>query len=250
MLILLPPSESKTPRRRGAPTDPGRLSFPELADRRTELLAALAEASARPDAADVLRVSPNLAEEIARNTELSTAPAVPARRLYTGVLFDAMDLEGMDAAARRRATRWVVIVSALHGALRLNDSVAPYRMSIGARLPGVGPLAAYWRPHLEPVLAQAAGSGVVVDCRSSGYAAAGRLTGPAAEGWVQVQVPGASHHAKYTRGLVAGHLCRSGATPTDPEQLADTVSTAVDVELTAPARTGAPWQLAVASVTA
>ncbi|MEE6281138.1 YaaA family protein [Georgenia sunbinii] len=248
MLILLPPSESKTARSRGTATDPGSLSFPELAAQRRELSEALAAVSARPDAAELLGVSPNLVAEIARNTRLSTAPAVPVRRLYTGVLFDAMDLAGMDTGARRRATRRIVVVSALHGALRLGDAVAPYRMSIGARLPEVGPLAAFWRPHLGPVLTREAGSGVVVDCRSSGYAAAGRPTGPAAERWVQVQVPGASHHAKYTRGLVAGFLCRTDARVSSVEQLAATLAAAFDVRLSAPARAGAPWQLAVTPV--
>lgn len=250
VLILLPPSESKTPRRRGAPTELEALSFTELIPQRRELVRNLAAVSARGDAADLLGVSPNLADEILRNTEYLTAPAVPVRRLYTGVLYDAMDLEGMDTAARRRATRRVVVVSALYGALRLTDAVAPYRMAIGARLPDVGPLAAYWRPHLGPVLTTAAGSGVVVDCRSSGYAAAGRPTAHAADKWVQVQVPGASHHAKYTRGLVAGFLCRSDARISTVEGLVETLTTAFDVSLTPPARPGLPWQLEVAQMMA
>lgn len=248
MLILLPPSESKTPRRRGAPTRLSSLSFPELTARRAALAAHLAEVSARPDATTILGVSPGLAEEVARNLEYRTAPAVPVRQLYTGVLYDAMDLAGMDPAARRRATRRIVVVSALYGALRLNDAVAPYRMAIGARLPQVGPLAAHWRPHLGPVITEAAGSGVVVDCRSSGYAAAGRPTGAAAERWVQVQVPGASHHAKYTRGLVAGYLCRTEARVRTVDELAAVLSPTFDVALTAPARAGTPWQLAVTAV--
>lgn len=248
MLILLPPSESKTPRRRGAPTDLDSLSFPELTPQRRELATRLAVASARPDAPEALGVSPNLAEEIARNTAFATAPAVPVRRLYTGVLYDAMDLAGMDAAAGRRATRRVVVVSALYGALRLSDAVAPYRMAIGARLPQVGPLAAYWRPHLGPAITRAAGTGVVVDCRSSGYAAAARPTGAAAAGWVQVQVPGASHHAKYTRGLVAGFLCRTDARIRTVDQLVETLAADFEVAPTAPARAGTPWQLAVRPV--
>lgn len=248
MLILLPPSESKTVAHRGRATDPAALSFPELSAPRAALLEALVAASARPDATELLRVSAGLAGDVRRNTGLAAAPAVPVRRLYTGVLYDALNLAGMDAAARRRAARRIVVVSALYGALRLGDAVAGYRMSIDARLPGLGPLARYWRPHLEPVLAAAAGTGVVLDCRSAGYVAAGRPTGAAARRWVQVQVPGASHHAKYTRGLVAGQLCRSAARITGVEQLAAELAASFDVQLTAPDRAGTAWQLAVAPV--
>lgn len=245
MLILLPPSESKSTRSRGKPADPAALSFRELVAPRRTVAAELAAVSARPDAHEVLGVSPGLAEEVARNTRLDSAPALAVCDLYTGVLYDALDLAGMDAAARRRATRWVVVVSALHGALRLNDRVAPYRLSMGVTLPGTGPLARHWRPHLDETLTAAAGTGVVVDCRSSTYAAAGSPRGVAAEGWVQVRVPGASHMAKHTRGLVAGHLCRTGATPRTPPELAAVLAPAFTVGLEEPARPGRPWVLDV-----
>lgn len=246
MLILLPPSESKSTRSRGKPADPAALSFRELVAPRRTVAADLAAVSARPDALEVLGVGASLAEEVAGNLRLDTAPAVPVRELYTGVLYDALDLPGMDAAASRRATRWLVVVSALHGALRMSDRVAPYRLAMNVTLPGTGPLARFWREHLDAALTTAAGDGVVVDCRSSTYAAAGSPRGRAAEGWVQVRVPGASHMAKHTRGLVAGHLCRTGATPRTPEQLAEELEDAFTVVgLTAPARDGKPWVLDV-----
>jgi len=246
VLILLPPSESKSTRSRGKPADPTAVSFRELVAPRRTVATELAAVSARPDAHEVLGVSANLAEEVARNTRLDTAPALAVRDLYTGVLYDALELPGMDAAARRRATRWVVVVSALHGALRLTDRVAPYRLSMGVTLPGTGPLARYWRPHLDQTLTTAAGDGVVVDCRSSTYAAAGSPQGEAAARWVQVRVPGASHMAKHTRGLVAGHLCRTGAAPRTPRELAEALGPAFTIHgLREPARPGKPWLLDV-----
>ncbi len=246
MLILLPPSESKATRSRGKPADPAGLSFRELVAPRRTVAAELAAVSARPDALEVLGVGAGLAGEVAGNTRLDTAPALPVRELYTGVLYDALDLPGMDAAARRRATRWIVVVSALHGALRLPDRVAPYRLAMNVTLPGTGPLARFWREHLDAALTTAAGNGVVVDCRSSSYAAAGSPRGPAAERWVQVRVPGASHMAKHTRGLVAGHLCRTGVTPRTPDELAEAVAAELTVVgLHPPARAGKPWVLDV-----
>ncbi|WP_152191307.1 YaaA family protein [Georgenia satyanarayanai] len=246
MLILLPPSESKSTRSRGRAADPAALSFRELVGPRRTVAAELAAVSARPDALEVLGVGASLVEEVAANLRLDTAPALPVRELYTGVLYDALDLDGMDAVARRRAARWTVVVSALHGALRLSDRVAPYRLAMNVTLPGTGPLARFWREHLDVALTTAAGDGVVVDCRSSTYAAAGSPRGSAAATWVQVRVPGASHMAKHTRGLVAGHLCRTGASPRTPQRLAEELDGAFTVVgLSAPARAGRPWVLDV-----
>lgn len=245
MLILLPPSESKATRPRGAAMQPERLSAPELTAPRATVADALARASARPAAPEVLGVSPNLGDEIARNLELTTAPSLPARDLYTGVLYDALDLPSLDAAASRRASRRLLVVSALYGAVRMSDRVAPYRLSMGVNLPGVGPLATFWRPHLEEVLPSAAGRGLVVDCRSSTYAAAWVPQGELAGRWVTVRVPGATHMAKHTRGLVARALCETADDPRRPQALVDLLGDRFEVELHEPARAGRPWTLDV-----
>lgn len=243
MLILLPPSESKTGRARGRRLDGDRLSFPELGATRAQVAGALAEVSARPGAAEILGVSPNLADDIARNTRLATAATLPAAQVYTGVLYDALDYPSLDVAARRRANRWLVVVSALYGAVRPTDAIVPYRLSMAVNLPGVGPLASVWKPELGRVLPQAASRGVVVDCRSSTYAAAWVPQDDLADRWVQVRVPGATHMAKHTRGLVARHLCQVGRDVRRVPQLVEVLQDAFDVTLSAPGRPGKPWVL-------
>lgn len=245
MLILLPPSESKANRRRGRPADPSTWSFPQLAPTRARVAAALVEVSRSPDAPALLGVSPGLLDEVARNLVLDTAPATPAAEVYTGVLYDALGLATLDTAARRRANRWLVVVSALHGAVRPGDRITAYRLSMGATLPGLGPLAGVWRPALDEVLPAVAGRGVVVDCRSASYAAAWRPGVDLARRWVQVRVPGASHMAKHTRGLVARHVCVAGVTPRSVPALAEVVSGAFDIRLHEPTSTRAPWVMDV-----
>jgi len=243
VLILLPPSESKTGRTRGRPLDLPSLSFPELTETRRAVAAALAKVSAHPDAFTVLGVAPSLTAEVARNLVLETAPALPAARVYTGVLYDALDLATLDTVARRRANRWLVTVSALFGAVRPSDSIVPYRLSMAVNLPGVGPLASTWKPELAQVLPSAAGRGVIVDCRSSTYAAAWTPSGDLADRWVQVRVPGATHMAKHTRGLVARHLCEAGRDLRRVDQLPSLLSDSFEVALTPPAGAGRPWVL-------
>ncbi|TWP36325.1 YaaA family protein [Leekyejoonella antrihumi] len=245
MLILLPPSETKSGRTRGRRLDLDSLQWPELTPVRAAVMTALARASARPDAASTLGVSPNLTAEIARNVALETAPAVPVSQLYTGVLYDALGLATLDAAAKRRAARWIVVQSALFGALHLHDKVPPYRLSMAVNLPGLGPLAGVWRAPLASVMAAEAGDGVIVDCRSSTYAAAWTPSGKLADRWVLVKVPGATHMAKHTRGLVTRHLAEHGSRARTPAHLEAEVSAGFQTSLAAPVRTGQPWVLNV-----
>lgn len=245
MLILLPTSESKSGRVRGRRLDLESVSFPELTDTRRLVADTLARTSAHPDAAARLGVSPNLTAEIARNLALDTVPSLPAGRVYTGVLYDALDLASLDPAAARRANRWLVVVSALFGAVRPRDAIVPYRLSMSASLDGLGPLAPIWRPLLDQVLPTAAGRGLVVDCRSSTYAAAWTPAADLAPRWVQIRVPGATHMAKHTRGLVARQICQDGSDPRTVPLLAEALARHFRVELSEPARPGRPWVLDV-----
>lgn len=252
MLLLLPPSEGKATGRRGAPLDLGSLSFPELQPVRAAVLDALVAASGRPDALDLLGAPKGAAGQVAANVELRSAATLRVSDLYTGVLYDALDLTGLDPAAKRRAARRLVVVSALFGALRPGDRVPAYRLSMGADLPGVGPLAAAWRPALDEVLPGAAGRGLVVDLRSSTYVAAWRPSGELAERTVAVHVvrdgPGGrtavSHMAKHTRGLVARELLASGADPRRPDELPEALAPRFSSSLDEP-RPGRPRRLEV-----
>nr|WP_284290495.1 peroxide stress protein YaaA [Angustibacter aerolatus] len=166
-------------------------------------------------------------------------PRCPRPRLYTGVLYEALGLESLPPAARRTANRSLVVVSALWGALRPTDAVPPYRVSMGTSLPGIGPLAAYWRPLLDAPLTEAAGDGLVVDCRSSTYQAAWTPGPDLAARTVAVRVlreadgrrSVVSHMAKHTRGEVVRHLLlRGGRAPRTPARLAAAVGEAFEVE--------------------
>ncbi|MHA7144851.1 YaaA family protein [Arthrobacter sp. TmT3-37] len=225
MLILLPPSEGKSAARRGGPVRLDNLHFPELNPARRTVLAALKDASGADDAHAVLGVGESLAADVARNLVLDVAPAAPAHDVYAGVLYDALGYAGLTPVQKRKAREWCVVVSALWGAIGFGDPIPAYRLSMSVDLPGTGRLAGYWRKHLGDALAQHAGTGLVVDCRSSTYAAAWAPP-PLQSAAVNVfQVRGGkrtvvSHFAKHTRGELARHLLtRRGAAPATPEAL-------------------------------
>ncbi|MCO5993680.1 YaaA family protein [Actinoallomurus rhizosphaericola] len=221
MLILLPPSEGKAGDGDGPPLDPSTLSLPGLAATRERVLDALDALCSGPaeDARQVLGLSAGQSGEIAHNRALRTAATLPASRLYTGVLYDNLGLPSLDP---ERTARSVLIFSALWGALRPADRIPPYRLSMGVRLPPLGPLAAVWRPALTAALPA---DGLLVDMRSAPYAAAWKA--PAVRVRVFREREGrrtvVSHMAKATRGALARDLLANGADPATPEELLKTV---------------------------
>lgn len=179
MLVLLPPSEGKAAAGRGAPLRPESLSLPGLAAARETVLTELVELCAGDEdkAREVLGLSEGLRGEVAKNAGLRTAGTRPAGEIYTGVLYDALDLASLDPSAKRRAARSLLVFSGLWGAVRVTDRIPSYRCSMGVKLPGLGALAAYWRTPMASALPEAAGDGLVLDLRSSAYAAAWKPKG-------------------------------------------------------------------------
>jgi len=225
VLILLPPSEGKTPATDGDAVDWASLSFPGLNTYRAKVLEGLGTVSAHEDALALLGVGASLRADVERNTRLHAEPAAPAHQVYSGVLYDALGYDSLTAAQKRKADDSVLVISALWGAIRFGDSVPAYRLSMATALPGVGRLASFWKPQLNEALAAATAGELLVDCRSSTYAAAWAPPPPQTVAVnVFTEVDGVrkvvSHFAKHTRGELARHLLtRRGKAPQTPSQL-------------------------------
>ncbi|GAA5060270.1 hypothetical protein HNP84_004934 [Thermocatellispora tengchongensis] len=242
MLIVLPPSEGKAESGDGPPVDVAGLGFPALTPARIRVLDALTAVCERPDAQAVLGLPAGRVADIARNRALRTAATLPAARLYTGVLYDNLGLATLDAAALARAERRLVVFSGLWGLLRPQDRVPPYRLSMGVRLPPVGNLAAFWRPAIGEILDET--PGLVVDMRSTTYAAAWRPGARAVSVRVVRDGKVVSHMAKATRGALARSLLLSDAEPETPEKLARHLADlGYRVELGPRPRRGESWTL-------
>ncbi len=224
----------------GDPLDLAALAFAEeLGTGRVELLDALERLGGQSigRAVKALGISAGQAGEVGLNAALREAPAAPAAAVYTGVLYERLDLAGLPAAARRRAQRQVLIASALWGVLRPGDRIPYYRFSAKARLKGIGPPASWWRDALAEAMPDEPG-GLVVDMRSGAYAAAWKprqatllsVRAFTEQGGKRKTV---SHMAKAVRGDVARALLLAKKAPTDPEAAAAIASDAgFEVELT------------------
>ncbi|WP_327694489.1 peroxide stress protein YaaA [Streptomyces sp. NBC_00459] len=255
MLVLLPPSEGKAASGRGAPLKLESLSLPGLTAAREAVLGELVELCVGDEdkAREVLGLSEGLRGEVAKNVDLLTAGARPAGQVYTGVLYDALDLASLDAAAKKRAARSLLVFSGLWGAVRVTDRIPSYRCSMGVKLPGIGALGAHWRAPMAAVLPEVAGDGLVLDLRSSAYAAAWKPKGEVAGRTATVRVLHAptrkvvSHFNKATKGRIVRSLVSVGAVPSGPGELVEVLrDLGYVVEGEAPPRgAGAAWALDV-----
>jgi cytoplasmic iron level regulating protein YaaA (DUF328/UPF0246 family) len=255
-LVLLPPSEGKAAVADGAPVDLAALSLPGLTAARTRVLDALVELCRGDEetAAGVLGLSQGLRGEVARNAGLRTAGTLPAGELYTGVLYDALGLAKLDEAAYARAERSVLVFSGLWGAVRLGDRIPAYRCSGGVKLPPLGALGAYWRRETAEVLPAEAADGLVLDLRSSAYAAAWKPAGALVERTATVRVlqekdgrrSVVSHFNKATKGRLVRDLLNSGAEPGTPGELLEGLrGLGYTVEVAAQGTARKAWQLDV-----
>ncbi|MBE2998582.1 peroxide stress protein YaaA [Nocardiopsis sp. HNM0947] len=222
MLVLLPPSEGKATDGDGPPLDLDSLTLPGLRPAREQVMAALAEVCSGPEeeAREVLGLSPTQADALKRNLSLETAPTLRADQLYTGVLYDRLGLGDLPRTDR------VLIFSGLWGAVGPADRLPPYRLSMGVKLPPLGGLAAYWRREAKKELEGFTGDHLLVDCRSSAYAAAYKsgaalpvrvLRERVVDGQAKRSV--VSHMAKATRGDIARSLLLENVDARTPEEL-------------------------------
>jgi uncharacterized protein len=188
VLILLPPSEGKTAPSRGKPLDLGSLTLPSLSVARLRMLDTL-------------------------DPSLRHAPTAAAERIYTGVLYQALDVGTLPPQAHRRLRGSVLIFSALWGVLGLGDRIPAYKLPAGS---GTGP---FWRKNLPASL----GRGLVIDLRSGPYAAMWKPDGPHAVVRVLHERNGVrtvvSHFNKATKGRLVRDLAISGARPRTVDEL-------------------------------
>ena len=218
--LLLPPSEGKTPGGRGRPL--GTRLASEPGDPRTQprlqIVDALEHLLAGPRdvAAAALLLPPAAVDEaLAANGRVLTSGTVPALRRYAGVVYDGLDAPNLSPGAARAAARSVLVFSGLLGVVRGNEPVPYYRVPAKAVLPGIGVVGTFWRPVLDDVLPSLLDKQLVVDLRSSDYAAMWRPDRELARRVVTVRVLSplpdgslgvVSYPSKFAKGRLAAAL--------------------------------------------
>ena len=163
----------------------------------------------------------------------------PAITVYTGVLYQGLSWATLTKAAQNRAQKSIAIISAKYGSLKCLDPIEPYKEKIDAAL---------MRAPITKALA-AIESDLIIDCRSSTYQS---VWTPPAEKCVEIKVFSKvdgvkkviTHMSKKTRGEVTRMLLLSTTIPTNPQELAEIVSTNFECELFE-SKGKEPWVLEV-----
>ena len=235
MLIMLPPSETKTRPSEvvGAPLDLDAMSNPQLGEARRTMLRAAQRTAAGADAATRLGVPASAPELVGRMLHLEQEPTAPPLTVYSGVLFDQLG-----PALSPVADREVLIQSALFGLVdAFRDRIPAYRLSSGSSLSRLGKAGSWWGRQLRPLApelraAQArTASPLIIDCRSGGYRSMMGLR--SGDGVRVLEVAPVqeragvrkviSHDAKRYRGLVTQVLLELDRAPATAEEAARAV---------------------------
>jgi hypothetical protein len=154
---------------------------------------------------------------LAANAAVCDSATLPALRRYAGTVYEGLDHQSLDAAQQRVAARTVLTFSGLFGVVRGDEPVPNYRVPAKAVLPGVGVAATAWRPVLDEAMPALLDRGLVVDLRSSDYAAMWRPRGEIAARTVRARVLSplpsggrgvVSYPSKFAKGQLTAALVR------------------------------------------
>ncbi|CAB4650052.1 unannotated protein [freshwater metagenome] len=254
-MILLPPSEGKTDATGKQRLDFKKLSFPELTKQRQELVSAVVAMANGPaaKARAALAISAKQDFEIERDQKLLTAATGPVWSVYTGVLYDAIEIDSLSAKAKAKFEAENFVVSALFGLINVTDRIPAYRLSGDTVVPKIGSLTKFWSDSITSLIAEQ--DEFVIDLRSGIYVKLGPTDKNIAD---QVVVPrimqkmptGApkvvSHSNKATKGRLVRSLAQAGKSVKTIEQLAELAAkVALDVKIVKPTKAGSPWGLDV-----
>lgn len=214
MRVLLPPSETK---RLGGSGLPMTLSFAEELDAaRASVRDALVTLSGDEDAAiRALKLGVKNRGDAALNLALDAGELLPAIERYTGVLYDALDIDSLSPEARSWVDRHVCVQSALYGLIAATDTIPGYRLSASTRLPALErPLKRVWQ---DAHVAIWDADEYVLDLRAKDYAALAPLPAGAGDS-VEVlsraedgTVRALNHFNKAGKGALVRALAESAA---------------------------------------
>ena len=223
MLVVLPPSETKSHGGNKPAVDFESLSFPALNPIRKTIATDLS-ALEGAKALDVLGLSAKQSEWLTVNQQLLTSPCTPAILRFTGVLYDALEASSLSEKALNR----IAIGDALFGLVMAHDAIPNYRLSGSTKLPSsttneTPTMRKRWGKAISAVLADY--EGLVIDLRSGTYQQLGKCPQAVTVKVLSEQPDGSrkviSHFNKHYKGRLAKVLAESPADATDLLEVAE-----------------------------
>lgn len=229
--LLIPPSETKaTPPGNGMLFPNAQKSkrtnyFKELTPHRQLVMEALESVLHRNGGwEEVFEVRAEALEEALRlNRNFMNSTTLPARELYSGIMYQAIDFRTLGAAEKKLFDQQTIIFSGLFGLLRPTDRIPPYKLKMSANLGGmVGKIANFWRNPVSEVLRRELKGKVVWNFLPDQYKRVWDSTGEIrAEHQVKfvkrvirsgvAEWKTISHHSKSLKGALIRHMLKKDA---------------------------------------
>jgi len=256
-LLLLPPSEAKTPGGDGASlaelgTAGGLHTDAAMQAARLRVLRTVAAFCRRTPgkARAALKLPPgSAAADLAANIAALDAPTMPALERFAGVLFAALDVPSLTAAQRAWAEQSTLVFSGAFGALGGGEPVPLHRVPASATVPRLGGLTAFWKKVLAVgLLARLDAEPLVVDLRSSDYTAMWQPAPSHASRVVAVRVledrggrlQSVSWSSKHGKGLLARELLTAHSARRPARTVEDVLAAAARIGYEAQPRATSP----------
>jgi cytoplasmic iron level regulating protein YaaA (DUF328/UPF0246 family) len=157
--------------------------------------------------------------------EIDPSICLPAHEIYTGVLYQALGWDSLSPTARKRGSESILIISALMGAVRIDDHIPSYKLKMKSAL---------WKDQLSE-LCNGLNHNLIIDCRSSTYSG---VWNPPHEKTVAVRVfqikdgkkSVITHMSKKYRGEIV-RLLLQGKSPASPQEAYERVSRQFNCQL-------------------
>ena len=154
LLILIPPSEGKTSGDLNAPLNLSSLSFDSLYTLREMLIDRLISyMKSDHDISKLLGVKTSaLKLAISNNLKLLSSGTLPAISRYSGVMYKAIDYEGLNAEEKFFFNQNVLIFSGLFGVLNPQDLIPNYKLKMGSVISNQKTCAKIWKNPVTDVI--------------------------------------------------------------------------------------------------
>ena len=161
-IILLPPSEGKSdsidpknPSWDSVRNDSKYIHFSELNKNRLELIKSLQKYAKNADGKELEELfelkGKNLINAINATRNLLVSPTMPACRLYTGVVYDNIEIDTLSKSALNNLTSKTYVISGLWGLVRLSDHLPDYKLKISSKFDDVN-LVKYWMGEVSGLI--------------------------------------------------------------------------------------------------
>jgi len=208
--ILFSPSETKKTGGEGAAISADTFLFPQLYDKRVEVLTLYMDYIRNSDPAAIQKligVKKESEIEAVMKTDIFHDPTMKAVERYTGVAYDYLDYPSLNADEQKFIDGNLLIFSNLFGPILAKDQIPWYKLKQGEKL-GDFAIEKFYAQHFTPALDDYLHDAFVIDLRAGFYLKFYKLTQPYVTMKFIKNGKVVSHWAKAYRGTVVRELAK------------------------------------------